>query len=99
MNPQATYSDEVVASAHRLMREVLVLKDQRFVDGGKIRSLADQLQLQDIEQTIYFLRELHGIVRKLPLKIFQDDEDRLRLVAAIQDALDSAVDEEEEEFA
>lgn len=99
MHPQPAYSEEVIASAHRLMKELLALKDQRFVDAAAVRRVADQFNLTDIEQTIYFLRELHGIVRRLPLKIFRDDEDRLRLVSAIQEALDVAVDEEEEELA
>ena len=80
------------------MREILPLKDQRFVDGGKIRSIVETLRLPDIEQKIYFLRELHTIVRKLPLKIFTEEKDRLQLVSAIQDALDVTIDEEEDEL-
>jgi type III secretion protein W len=81
------------------MREILPLKDQRFVDAAKIRRISDELTGGGIEQTIFFLRELHTIVRKLPLKIFGEDQDRLRLVEGVQDALDAAVDQEEEEFA
>ena len=78
------------------MKEVLPLKDQRWIDGSKIASVVDRLQIHDPEARIYFLRELHTIVRRLPLKIFSDDESRLRLTTAVQDALDTAVDEEEE---
>ena len=98
MNPQPTYSQAVIESAHQLMKEILPLKEQRFVDGAKFHSIVEQMHIDDIEQKIYFLRELHSIVRKLPMKIFSDDESRLRLVAAIQEALDSAVDQEEEEL-
>ena len=68
------------------------------MDGGKIRSIVETLRLPDIEQKIYFLRELHTIVRKLPLKIFTEEKDRLQLVSAIQDALDVTIDEEEDEL-
>ncbi len=91
------YTAEAQKSAHRLMKEIIPLKDQRFVDGSKILTIVDRFGIQDLEAKIYFLRELHSIVRKLPLKIFSDDQSRFRLLAALQDALDTAIDEEEEE--
>ena len=90
------YSPETAQAAHRLMKEVLPLKDQRFVDSSKITAIANRLSIRDDEAKIYFLRELHNIVRKLPLKIYSDDQARQRLLTAIQDALDTAIDEEEE---
>ena len=90
------YQPETAQAAHRLMKEVLPLKDQRFVDSSKISAIANKLNIRDDEAKIYFLRELHSIVRKLPLKIYSDDQSRQRLLTAIQDALDAAIDEEEE---
>ena len=77
------------------MLEILPLKDQKWVDHHRINKLADKLELDNIEAKIYFLRELSGIVRKLPLNIYQDPDDRLRLVEAIQKSLDQAIEEEE----
>ncbi len=96
MSLEQTYSTGLTRAAHLVMKEILPLKDQRFVDPAKFRSLADRVGIRDIEQTIYFLRELHLIVSKLPMKIFNDPEDRLRMVTALQDAMDAAVDEEDE---
>ena len=79
------------------MRDLLPLKDQKWIDGTRISAITDRLQITDIEAKIYFLRELHGIARRLPLKVFEDNESRIRFVAAIQDALDIAVNEEDEE--
>ena len=90
------YRPETAEAAHRLMKEVLPLKDQRFVDSSKITAIAKRLNIRDDEAKIYFLRELHNIVRKLPLKIYSDEQARQRLLTAIQDALDAAIDEEEE---
>ena len=81
---------------HVLMRDLLPLKDQKWIDVSRITAIVDGLNIHEIEAKIYFLRELHGIVRRLPMKIFEDNEGRLRLITAIQDALDVAVDEEEE---
>ena len=66
------------------MLEILPLKDQKWVDHHRINKLADKLELDNIEAKIYFLRELSGIVRKLPLNIYQDPDDRLRLVEAVR---------------
>ena len=87
----------VSGAAHELMQRVLDLKDARFIDASKVESIAKSLGILDIEARIYFLRELHGIVRKLPLKIYNDDQDRLRFVTAIQEALDQAIDDEDED--
>ncbi len=96
MSAPTGYSQDVVASAHALMRDILKLKSTTFVDGTKITTLANQLGIRNLEARIYFLRELHGLVRKLPLKIYGDDKDRERLMSAVQDALDRAIDEEDE---
>ena len=88
---------QVTGAAHRLMNDLLPLKDAHFVDGSKIMAIVDRFRIQDDEAKIYFLRELHGIVRKLPMKIYGDEQNRLNLIAAVQDALDRAIDEEEEE--
>lgn len=98
MFEKTEFSPTVTKGAHRLMKEVLPLKDQRFVDSSKFDAIANRLNINDIEAKIYFLRELHAIVRKLPLKIFDDEQNRFRMLTAIQDALDAAIDQEEEEL-
>ena len=90
------HAPEIATAAHQLMKEVLPLKDQRFVDSSKITAIVNGLGIREDEAKIYFLRELHSIVRKLPLKIYSDEQARGRLLTAIQDALDTAIDEDEE---
>ena len=80
---------------HQLMREVIPLVDERWVDGARILSIADGLRLRTDEARIYFLRELLTLIRRFPLKIYRDEESRQRLIAAAQDALDAAIEEEE----
>lgn len=60
-------------------------------------NLASRLGLTECEPKIYFLRELAAIVRELPLKVFTTPEDRLRLIEGVQDALDTAIDEEDDQ--
>ena len=82
-------------AVHDVVMEILPLREKRWIDSAKIEKMADRLDL-DIEGKIYFLRELTAIVRKLPLKIYQDPDDRLRLVDALQQALDAVIELEEE---
>ena len=76
---------------------ILPLREKRWIDSSKILELADELRLDDdIEAKIYFLRELTAIVRRLPMKIYGDPEDRIRLLDALQQALDTEIETEEE---
>ncbi|MEW4561555.1 TyeA family type III secretion system gatekeeper subunit [Bremerella sp. JC770] len=89
-------STKQIQNTEAIIREVLPLRNKRRIDPRKFTDLVDRLGIDEIEAKIYFLRELAGIVRNLPVKIFDLAEDRLRLIEAIQDALDEAIDLEEE---
>jgi type III secretion system TyeA family effector delivery regulator len=81
--------------AHRLMRDVLPLKDQRWLDGSKVRTTVDKLGIAASDAKIYLLRELYVVFSKLPDKAYHDQESRLRVTGAVQEALDVAINEEE----
>jgi type III secretion system TyeA family effector delivery regulator len=59
-------------------------------------NLTKRLGLTECEEQIYFLRELSAIIRQLPIKVFASPEDRLRLIDALQQALDEIIEEEED---
>ena len=86
-----------VETPQAIIQEVLPLKNQRRIDPSAFLNLARRLGLSECAPKIYFLRELGAIIRQLPLKAFASPEDRLRLVDGIQEALDEAVEEEEEQ--
>jgi type III secretion system TyeA family effector delivery regulator len=81
--------------AHRLMRDVLPLKDQRWLDGAKVRTTVDKLGISTSEAKIYLFRELYVVFSKLPDKAYPDHDSRLRITGAVQEALDVAINEEE----
>ena len=86
-------------AVHDVVMQLLPLREQRYIDPSKVLKIADRLKIRDIEARIYFFRELLAIVRRLSLKIYRDPDDRLRLIEAIQQALDLAIEEEEEMLA
>jgi type III secretion system TyeA family effector delivery regulator len=89
-------SPKAVETPQAILREVLPLKNQRRIDPTAFLSLTERLGISESEAKIYFLRELAAIMRQLPIKVFASPDDRLRLVDGIQQALDDAVEEEEE---
>ena len=80
-----------------LMADVIALVEQRWVSSDEIWKVANAMELTAVEQKIDFFRELHKLVRAIPIDVFADEEQRQNLIQAVQKALDEAIDIEEEE--
>ena len=87
------------AAADRLVGSLLELAEASWISPAQVDKLAREQGLPSTEAEIYFLRELADLARALPLKIFKDAEQRLKLVDAVQETLDKAVEREEAELA
>ena len=81
-----------------LMSDVISLVEQRWVGSSEIWNLVNSMNLESIERKISFFRELHKLVRHIPIDVFTDEEQRQNLIQAVQKALDEAIDLEEEEM-
>ena len=81
-----------------LMSDVIALVEQRWVGSAEIWNLVNSMNLESIERKISFFRELHKLVRHIPIDVFTDEEQRQNLIQAVQKALDEAIDLEEEEM-
>jgi type III secretion system TyeA family effector delivery regulator len=80
-----------------LMADLIALIEQRWVGSDAVWKLSDAMNLNSIQRKIGFFRELHKLVRHIPVDVFADEEQRHNLIQAVQTALDEAVDIEEEE--
>ncbi|HHF0551176.1 TyeA family type III secretion system gatekeeper subunit [Vibrio diabolicus] len=80
-----------------LMADVIALVEQRWVSSDEIWKVANAMELTAVQQKIDFFRELHKLVRAIPIDVFADEEQRQNLIQAVQKALDEAIDIEEEE--
>ena len=87
-----------MAAADRLMGSLLSLAEASWISGAQVEKLARAQRLGSTEAEIYVLRELADLVRAMPLKVFKDPEQRLKLVDAVQETLDKAIEREEAEF-
>ena len=81
-----------------LMSDVIALVEQRWVGSAEIWNLVNAMELASTERKISFSRELHKLIRHIPIDVFNDEEQRQNLIQAVQKALDEAIDLEEEEM-
>ncbi|CAE6896019.1 MAG: TyeA family type III secretion system gatekeeper subunit [Pseudomonadota bacterium] len=81
-----------------LMSDVIALVEQRWVGSTEIWNLVNAMELASTERKISFFRELHKLIRHIPIDVFNDEEQRQNLIQAVQKALDEAIDLEEEEM-
>ncbi|CAH1536759.1 Protein TyeA [Vibrio jasicida] len=81
-----------------LMSDVIALVEQRWVGSAEIWNLVNVMELASTERKISFFRELHKLIRHIPIDVFNDEEQRQNLIQAVQKALDEAIDLEEEEM-
>lgn len=79
-----------------MMRELIALKNENFISPSSIDKIVDQADPQDIEKEVLFLQEMLAAVRKFPIMVFDNVENRVRVMGAVQDAVDDAVRREDE---
>ncbi|HVZ45044.1 MAG TPA: TyeA family type III secretion system gatekeeper subunit [Ramlibacter sp.] len=82
--------------ANRLLSGLLDIIASGSALSLQFQKLGRELGIADGEPTIVFLSGLKKILRELPDKAFADRNARLSMVDAVQDALDQAIELEEE---
>lgn len=97
MSPRKTPVDrKIQKAADRLIGRILDLAERSWVGPEDMTKLAAELGIRQVEAEIYLLRELSDLTRAVPLKIYKDMDQRDRLIAAVQEALDDAIRREED---
>jgi type III secretion protein W len=80
-----------------LLEQVVGLMQDKWPTADKIGRLPPALCANTTDREILFLRELHELLRLIPVKAYTDDEQRPRLLDAAQGALDTAIEKEDED--
>ncbi|WP_318429419.1 TyeA family type III secretion system gatekeeper subunit [Photobacterium leiognathi] len=79
-----------------LMSDFIALVELRWAGSEEIWNLASAMELESTEQKISFFRELHKLIRHIPIDVFSDEEQRQNLIKSVQKVLDEAIDLEEQ---
>ena len=80
-----------------MMKDLVAIAGEKWVNAGRFTEAASRFGASDVEPQIAFLAATKGLMRDMPIKIFSDDDTRRSILDAAQEALDQAIDLEEEE--
>jgi type III secretion protein W len=82
-----------------LTAAMIALIDKRWAKVQDVQRLIEPLEIFDVVRKIHFFMEIKRVIRLTPLGAFSDEEQRQNLLSVCQEALDRAVDEEEDQWA
>ena len=82
-------------TAHDLMRELLDMTTQRWVDPERFIQIVNKVGVRNQETRIYFLTQLRERVRQIPLKLYPSADIREKMLDALQQAMDTEISREE----
>lgn len=78
-----------------LLGKVVGLRREHFISGSQIARFADEAKAPDIERKVLFLQELLNTTRSFAPSLFDGNEGRMKVLDAVQDAVDAAIAEED----
>jgi len=82
--------------APRLMRDLVGISGEKWVAPTRFATLAQQHQVTSLAGRIAFLSGVKAMMRDLPVQVFPDADTRQSVLNAVQEALDVAIDEEDQ---
>ena len=86
-------------TAMGLLGEIVDLRTKRFLSSAQIEGILAKACAPDIEREVLFLQELLNTTRNFPVALFDDDQGRMKVLEAVQEAVDKAVEREDEYLA
>lgn len=86
-------------TAMELLGDIVGLRDKRFIGAVQIEGILAKAGAPDIEREVLFLQELLSTARKFPVALFDDEQGRMKVLDAVQEAVDRAVEREDEYLA
>ena len=84
------------SNAVALMQDLVGVSAEKWASGTRFTGLAEKFGANGVEAQIHFLTGVKGLLKDMPVKVFADIDQRQTIFAAVQDALDTAIDREEQ---
>ena len=86
------FKQNAILQGQILMSELLELKEEPWLQPINLFNLIERMHLnENLSHRLYFLTEVHKLLRLLPIKAFDDENDRITLLTTAQDALDELI--------
>lgn len=86
-------------SAMGLLGSFTALRDIKYLGAMHIEDIAKTAKAPDIEREVLFLQDIMGMLRNFPVKMFDDEQGLQKVMDAAQQALDKAIEREDEYLA
>lgn len=83
--------------AFDLFKELVAITTERWISPGRFGALALNWAPSDISAQVRFLTRVKNVLRAMPVQVFSDADARQAALAALQDALDTAIEQEEQQ--
>ena len=86
-------------SSMELLGDLVKLRGEKFLGAMHIDAIAAKAKAPDIERQVLFLQELLNTTRTLPVLFFDGEQGRMTVLDAVQEAVDNAIQREDEYLA
>ncbi len=95
MNTQ--FGEKCLMDGEQMTGQIMDFTERSFVMPEEIGTMIADCGIKQLLARMDFCRELTGVFRQLSSRLFQNEQDRIRLIDAAQEHLDGIVDEEYEQ--
>ncbi|MDR3175518.1 MAG: type III secretion system gatekeeper subunit SctW [Desulfovibrio sp.] len=85
--------------ARTLLGKILALREENFLGAASFERMAAEAGPPDIEREVLFLQELMRMTRSLPSQLFDGHGGYMKVLEAVQDAVDNAIGREDAFYA
>lgn len=79
-----------------LAKDLVAVTGEKWVGSARFVGIADRLGVHDVGARIAFQTGVKALLREMPPKVYPDPDVRQSIINAAQEALDLAIDQEEE---
>ena len=93
---QNVHQVRVVMTPMALLEYFMTLREKNFLSAMQIENIVKEASPPDIEHEVLFTQDLLSLTRQLPSDFFEDESKRAALMTAVQEAVNHAVDREDE---
>jgi len=85
----------IAVDAPRLTQDIVAISGEKWASGTRFTAMIDQQGVEDPQARVAFQAGVRQIMKELPVQIFASLDARDVILNAAQDALDTAIDEED----
>ncbi len=88
---------DVQAQAFELMKDLVAITGEKWINASRFTAIADRFGILNTQNRIIFLTGVKGLISDIPVQVFPDMDARQAILHAAQEALDRAIEQEDEE--